>query len=667
MAGLATIYRSIRELDDPAVDAALAAALPTARGRALKIIALTLLDRHRPEGLLGLILSYHRLGPDARRHLVAHAQDLFRPLREAVATNGDEGPANAIEIIRASLATRLAYLVTDQLRHGSETVKDQAADCLLHLAQRAATAAEPAAAPAIDAQAVEFLQTAIGDAVKAYGQHRHQSVLTALAWLLPRPVAEAMACLDDRRHPASAPMQSALRRADDPGIRRILLPMLASAEQAAAAVDGLRQAVSAGRVGEALPWFHLLALAPGGRALGRVTSPAMLWPEAEQVRAMPPHQRRGLPAYLMALPLSDEDRIARLGRLRDGDDAATRLFALRRLIEIAVPSPDRVPGGDGSPAGDAADDAVAAFCHDADEAIARLALRHLIRRDYPGLSKVLASLVNSRHEQVRRLAGQRLAPLGFARLWETWTRLDTPRRLAAGRALIKIDPNFHRMLGDRLVHPQRKSRVRALAMIWELNQGALFRDTLIQLAQSDDSHVASAAVRALGSASEPEPDPESEPGPRTHEPSGSPLGGAVVQTLEELLSHGDARVRANAIEALAQLRSSRHVDRLVELVDDPESRPRANAIAALMDLRTGDAVHALRRMLDDRRADHRHSALWLIQAVGLLELARHVAEVSVTDPDDRVRRRAADVVAQLLELMESPIPQTLGAAPEPVL
>src|SRR5690606_8527026 len=94
-----------------------------------------------------------------------------------------------------------------------------------------------------------------------------------------------------------------------------------------------------------------------------------------------------------------------------------------------------------------------------------------------------------------------------------------------------------------------------------------------------------------------------------------------------------------------------HVDQLVKMVDDPQNRPRANAIAALLDLRTADAVASLRRMLDDQRPAHRHSALWLVETVGVLDLARHVAELSISDPDANVKRRANRVIEQLLALL----------------
>lgn len=642
MAGLATVYHALRDIADPSVDEAMAAALPTATGRSLHLMARTLLQRHQPAGLLGLILSYHRLPPQVQRDMIVHAGDLFRPLREAAGLPATQGPANALHIIRAAASTRLAYLVTEQLHQGTDALRHQAGDCLLDMARHGATtpragpAVEIACLPSLDASAVTYLQTAVHDAVAAHRRHGLDSVLCAALWLLPRPMPQTLAIFNDRQHPAAAAMQTLVRKADDPAVRRSLFVMLGIEEQSAAAIDGLRQCTASSRLGDALPGFHMLERAQARRALTRIKAPDTMWPAVEAVTAMQPHQRRGLPAYLMALPLDGTGKVARLLSLRDVEDTAVRLFALRRLIDISHGAADPSADAEARSAAMAADDAIAAMCGDDDQAIVRIAMWHLIRRGYAGLPKVLGRLVSSPHEQIRRIAGRRLAPIGFARLWETWTRLDTPRRLAAGRALMKIDPSFPRLLGERLAASDRKGRVRALNMIAELNQGALFHEVLVQLAESEDTHVASAAVKALGSA-----------------PEGVE---SVVRTLEAALEHDDGRVRANAIESLAQLQSTRHVQKLVQLSEDAESRPRTNAIAALMDLRTGDAVHALRRMLDDRRAEHRHSALWLIQTVGLLELARHVAEVSITDVDADVRQRATNVVRDLIELMETPVP-----------
>ncbi|MEX1016025.1 MAG: hypothetical protein WDZ31_04695, partial [Phycisphaeraceae bacterium] len=64
---------------------------------------------------------------------------------------------------------------------------------------------------------------------------------------------------------------------------------------------------------------------------------------------------------------------------------------------------------------------------------------------------------------------------------------------------------------------------------------------------------------------------------------------------------------------------------------------------------TGEAMRALAVMLNDDRPEHRASALWVVREMGLLAVARQVAEMSLRDPDDNIRQRADDVVRELVE------------------
>ena len=127
-----------------------------------------------------------------------------------------------------------------------------------------------------------------------------------------------------------------------------------------------------------------------------------------------------------------------------------------------------------------------------------------------------------------------------------------------------------------------------------------------------------------------------------------------MRSLEKAMAHADNRVRANAVEAMSQMRSARHLQQLMRMADEDTNRPRANAIGALMEMKAGEALPALTRMLSDDRPEHRISALWLVERMGVLEAAQAVAELAMSDPDPEVRRRAEQVAAEVLELMRTP-------------
>lgn len=647
MAKIHQIYKQLQRTADVTVDRAMIAALPTADRLPRRLMALLLLHRGHPDGLLGLVLHYHLFAPDIQHTIANRAGEMFRPLRQASSMRRTHGPLNAIQIIHRSLSARLAYLATDQLRAGSSEAQCAAGACLLHLARHAASDPRPGVLPQIEPVGIGYLQSAINDAINAYPRHEQRSVLLAGGWLLLRGDPGLRQMLADGRHPAAAAMAELVDEGDQPAIIRALVPMLVLPTQATAARTGLRRAAKRENLGPMLAQYHLLALPGLEPQLRRLDQPEALVLNDAQARALSPHEARGLPVWIDALPLEHHEKRSHLSHLRRLPDPQTRLMALRRLLAISRRLVRQEHEGHTQAAEQGGDqreheaeavlDAIALFCDDPDPQFARIALHHLIQRRYKGLPRLLMRLVNSPHESLRRYATQRMAPIGFQRLWEAWPKLDEPRRLAAGRALAKIDPNFQQTLSQKLEQGDHAAKLRALNMISVLQQGVAFEPTLRQFAEGEDEKLASAAVKALGSAD----------------------SDAALASLERAMSHADTRVRANAVEALSQVRTTRDLDRhvkhLVRMARDEQeaNRPRANAVGALLQMKAGDALPALTRMLEDDRPECRTSALWLVEHMGVLEAARTVAELSMADPDPEVRRRAERVARDMLELMSA--------------
>lgn len=628
------IFELLRFVGDPCVDRSMVFAIPTADATSRRLIALTLLERRDPEGLAGLVEFFHLLDSDLQGRLLDLNELLDRPLRMVCAKQVGPGPANVLEVIRQARAHRLGYLVIEQLRHGSETTRREAGQAVLDLARSAILAEEqdPTGhqAPTHDARPIAQLITAVEEGVALYRHHQQDTVLRALATLCPRPMQRALHLLNELRNPALEPVRNMLESATDAPAVRACVAWLRVSTLTESCIVGLRRSVVNDNVVHALPMSHLLRSPRSVETLAGLRDPHTLVPNVERLERLTPTQSRGLPGYIAALPLPAPRQRELLMRTLRHRDAMTRLSTLRCLYDGLTPKA----------IADHAE-AISHFTLDADERIARLAYRVLLRIRWSGLAQISLKLVNSPHASLRALAGRYMSQMGFDRLWEAWPRLGAPQRLAAGRALIKLDPNFHSQLARQLAHADPERKLRAISMIHQLNQGNLFEKALVRLAQHTDHVVASAAVGALGSGESPE----------------------ALDTLEDSLDHKDARVRANAVEALQQLQSTRHIDRLLHMADHEENRPRANAIAALMDMRTTDALGALSRMLSDHRSPHRNSALWLVEQAGLIEMARHVAELSVSDPDPKIKNRARETVQSLITLM-SPPPE-VSPAPAP--
>ena len=628
MAKIHFIYQQLRAIPDRSVDQAIAQAMPTADPDSLTIMAQTLLERKRGPGLTALVEHYHRLNKDLQEKILQHAPELTRALRLAMSSKQAQSQANTVYIIRRSLATRQAYLIADQLRKGHDKLKDESARCLLEMAQTTTptptTSPQGEAPPRVDPVEAGYIQTAVQEAIRFQSQHKRKNVLQA-AFSLPMPaVAKVLRSLKGIDESLIHETGVTLTRGDTPAARRALLIALSVEGLGSYVLDGIRMCADTGKLADALSHWHLLLLRRNRVALARAKRLEGFCPDPSAYNGEQTHPH-GLAPFIGTLPLDVPTRVRQLAAMREASDPHTRLFALRRLLELAQDSPPDAP----------AHSAIAGFCTDASEPIARLALAHLVHSDSPATTRVLAKLVNSPHEQVQRIASRRLAPVAFSRLWENWPNLNREQRLGAGRALIKIDPKFHTTLADQLTLTDKATRLRALSIVSELNQGVLVQDKLLRLTSEKDPYVVSAAVRALGSA---EPD-------------------VAAPVIESALNHEDERVRANAVEAMGRLDAARNTERIVEMThNDQSSRARANAIQALLQTHTTDALHALSDMLNDPRPRHRVSALWLVESMGIASVARDVAEMSISESDPNVRQRAGRVIAEIIDQMSQPLP-----------
>ncbi len=629
MAKLNHIFKHLQGVKDACVDQAMAQALPTADAEALQLIALILLQRRQIHGLIALVEHYHRLPEPIRQTILQHAPELARALRVAMDNKKTTGPANAVHIIRRSTSVRQAYLIADQLRQGHDSLKDESALCLLEMAERTSSV-DPQGQPVGSPTETGFVYSAVKEALRFYAQHKRQDTLRAM-FSLPLPaVTELMNTLGAPGSPAAHQAGVLLTRSDTPPVRSALVQALPNQALHPFAVDGLRLAIDTDTFGEAIGRWHLLRLKRYRNALKRIKNPDNHLPPPTFYKepGSPNVTRgltRGLATWLAELPLDRPKQVRQLALLNKAADPATRLGALRKLLNLAHAAPADAP----------VHSAIAGFCSDPSEHIVRVALAHLVRCHFPETARILAQLVNSPHGQVQRIAGRRLVPVAFPRLWDSWGKLDHAQRIGAGKALIKIDPGFHTALQDKLYLPDTKAKLKALSIIGELNQGLLLQDAILRLCHDRDPHVVSAAVKALGTA---EPD-------------------RARTVIESALNHEDDRVRANAVEALARLDASKHVDQITQMTGEGESnRARANAIQALMQMRAGDALQALSRMLADPRPEHRTSALWLVESMGIVEVAREVAEMSISEPNTDLRQRAEHVILQVIDQMSQPLP-----------
>jgi hypothetical protein len=259
---LQVIHNLLSARADPCVDQAIAQALPTADRATLADLAAILLDRRHTQGGIALVEQYHRLPEPTRQAVLQQAPELTRALRLAMDNSNTAGPANALHIIRRSASVRLAYLVPDQLRHGQDGLKDEAALCLLEMAGRTTADDGPSATATCDAVETAFVVSAVRDAIRFFAQHQRKDVLLAL-FALPLPaVTELLESLVPLGEAWTQPTGVLLTRSDTPAVRRGLIPALAVSPLQPFALDGIGLALETGHITEALRHWHLLCLRP---------------------------------------------------------------------------------------------------------------------------------------------------------------------------------------------------------------------------------------------------------------------------------------------------------------------------------------------------------------------------------------------------------------------
>lgn len=643
MAGIGQVYQQLKKLDDPVVDRSLAAALDSADREFTKRIALVLLNRGHPDGLLALVMQFHRLAQPIQTMIMKRADDLDSALRKACSRRDGPGAGNAVAIIRRAGLARAAYLLVEQIRHGSDALRQASAEGLLELARSSATFSRPGVRPPCDAQTACFVQSATADALGSFAAHGRIEIIRALALLYPRKLAGVSETLADGRHPATRVAGQLIASSDEVELRRSMFSFATCPPLASAVLEAIEKALSSNDGEDLFDQWHLLHLPATVETISQLADMEPAWFDPGRINGWANHRSRGLALWFSVAPMLWEDRLAAFASLAQHPDPGTRFTGLRRLINLSESSHGVGRRLAGESEADAVNATIEKFCFDNEPRLSRLALRHLVRCKWGRLPQLLMQLVNVDHPEVRRFATDYLAPLGFQRFWSNWPGLDEAQRLTAGRALIKIDPGFHRHLAVKLKREDINDCLRALGVITTLNQGAFFELALLKLADHPDRKVASAAIKALGTV-------ESE---------------TSSEKLQDAMAHRDSRVRANAVEALHQLNCDQHAEQLHAMVIHEDNRPRANAIGHLLDLDSDQAINALRFMLQDDRVAHRRSALWVVETAKLIEVARYVAEMAVSDPNVQMRGRAERLVAELIKTMGKNHPDQSDADESP--
>ncbi len=587
-----------------------------------------LLDRGNDAGLRALPACYDKLDDNAQKMTVANTSRLFKALRSSSHSSSIQTRLNTVEIIRQSGNLHLAYLAAHAVHDGSPQVRAEGAATLAHLtdnhcANYAETtealrdAAEPDGSLS---QAVvqtlkilrderRYLLVALGDALNTFESHHRPEVLEASMFLADE--------LQDKLFKHGTITRGKLTHAMLDIFSSLPSPRLAPFAYVALCYPELRRHMIAALAAQHDPGFfaqfiryHWLARDPVIRKnLVAVRSIAWLDDGLEAVFSLPQDVTVLAPGWLLLLGLPTDRKVALLLNFLLIDDEPTNLAAIWALVEINTPA--------GTLALQSAVD------HD-NQDVCTIAQRELRYRE----NRNSRSVVHPRKDRPQdwaTLLSEAGVSENFNDLWLHFERLHPVSARRAGHHATKYVPSFSTQIQVKLLSQQTTERLRALKLLIALHIADRFHKDVFNAANDSSTEVRAATMKALGQINE----------------------ATSRRILERAINDDEASVQVSAIEAMETSGGGRHEELLLPKVESENPNVRATAIHILLKLRVPKAAQALVDMLNDARADHRCSAIWVVDELKLGSMAPRITAITRKDTDSRIRKIAEHVLKRL--------------------
>ncbi len=446
-----------------------------------------------------------------------------------------------------------------------------------------------------------------------------RAVLRAALPLLANPGAHLSRILNDGEHPANFVFRSLVRRGGAEMGAGELIRLLRMDAVAPAALDALQSAaVTTDDWAGALSATHLL-LAPGrGTRIRRLPERDKQLPTGAIIGELPHSALRSLPRWINANNWQGKGLTQVIDRLVGCEDPTARASLLVQFRQTK--RPDKM-----------IHDALQDLSLDRCPSVSRSALLSILDEDSKKLRTLVRRQLRSPSQANRICAAQTL------RRRDPFAQLDRDDPLADATALRRALKRDRAATLDALRVAigggAATRRIRAISLAIRVEAAPDCELELLSTAASRDPKLAASAVVALGRLTSQ----------------------AAVQAVRACLQHDDDRVRANAVEA-----ASKH-DSLIEpmcrSLDSSVAREKCNAVHVLLS-RVEPKLQSqgrarLNEMLTDKRADHRRSALWLVERLGCTEVAGQVASLVSNESNNDVRNRAQRTARRLLAEMRA--------------
>lgn len=589
----------------------LTAALPRATPEEIAPICIALAATGVPDAVMRAVSLASKLDDAAQREL-AQQIVITEPALRAVITAGDTVTSNLVGLLSmrecADAAPTLARLVSTA---PWQAVREKAAEAMLSaLAAQLGPTSNPALLPSAQARRID---ESLAEAVDRYREHRSDAVLHALAIMARAPGQRVSAILEDSGHPAMFALRHAVARPDRLEIRRQMLRLLTTPALTSVIQRNLHNVTGPQAFDDMLSCAHLLRAPARKKAMRAVDRPMRCVPSMSESLSLSREGQACLPLLIESLGLPTPKRLEHLADLVAIESTLGRLRSVMALSRYEA---------------DDARSALRPLAFDRSPWVARLAANAAIagaHRD--GRAAIVAAgLANSPHTTIARRARWIASRANVAMFFEHWTRLEPTERVAAAMTVLAHEePEFVRIMADVLNTGSRSERLLGITLVQRLQLIGELEQELIVLAGVTDSHIASAAVTALGTFHTE----------RTQ------------HAIRVALRHTDPRVRANAVEALARHDAAGTIETLAPLSDHRHNRVRANSVLALLRHHQPVGAVALRSMLGDDDPMHRVSGIWVAGRAGAGFAREDLRTLMERDTRMEIRKRAAQTLRRI--------------------
>ncbi|MFT3786998.1 MAG: HEAT repeat domain-containing protein [Tepidisphaeraceae bacterium] len=542
------LLRTLVHSDNSAADDVLVDALRMGTVTEQRVILAAILARKTTGALIGVVEHYDKLAEALQVEILQNIKDFYTAIREAGRSSVAQQRLSAIKLIAQGRQGKLCYVLSENLHSGDERFGKAAAGALAALSRwicrgvrqlqwgetdsdggPLVATAEPTNQPdvgltparlALHKELIENraeIESALVRALELHRGSRQQELLHAALMLCDSADSVCIKILTTAKHGGQTPM---LRK-----IQQVPEPEHVPAFLLGATHGGLRATfgVTFSKIDSPVVLEHVLRRTHWLKSntlqlCVRQINAGVWWNDVE----LPAELARRTPAQIARIG----DWIAHSSWTEPAVDAKFETlytacgdnFAARlRLVRLVLAR----PGGSSIAF-------LAKVLSDSDERIIRIAARELIRRRPKEFEGTLLTLMSDAPESVRRVVGRAIGQSSFDSFWSRFDLMDPTRRRAAGKALMKLLPDGPHRIARLLTSGTIDQRVKAMQVALELDLVLALRAQILPLCGHPSPKVRSKAVTLLGEL-------------------GVPAADALI---EKAVVDPDARVRANAIEAM---------------------------------------------------------------------------------------------------------------------